>query len=64
LNEVTWLIAIECPDTAAAERRLRAADPPVVARTEKDRLLLDLRTVLPNEELELIRALAAIVPPE
>ena len=46
----TWLIAIECADAAAAERRLRAADPPVVARIEKDRLLLDLRTVFPDEE--------------
>jgi len=56
----TWLIAIDCPDAAAAERRLRAADPPVVARIEKDRLLVDLRTVLPEEEPALIRALAAI----
>ena len=56
----TWLIAIECPDAAAAERQLRAADPPVVARIEKDRLLLDLRTVFPDEEAGLLRALAAI----
>jgi len=56
----TWLIAIDCPGAAAAERRLRAADPPVVSRIEKDRLLVDLRTVLPEEEPALIRALAAI----
>ena len=56
----TWLISIECPDVAAAERRLRAADPPVVARIEKDRLLLDLRTVFAEEEAGLLRALAAI----
>jgi L-seryl-tRNA(Ser) seleniumtransferase len=56
----TWLIAIECPDAAAAERQLRAADPPVVARIEKDRVLLDLRTVLPEEEAALLRAFAAI----
>jgi L-seryl-tRNA(Ser) seleniumtransferase len=56
----TWLIAIECPDLAAAESRLRAGDPPVVARVENDRLLLDLRTVLPEEEEELVAALAAL----
>ena len=56
----TFLIAIERPDTAAAERQLRAADPPVVARIERDRLLLDLRTVLPEEEPALLAALIAI----
>jgi L-seryl-tRNA(Ser) seleniumtransferase len=56
----TWLISIECPSAAVAERQLRAADPPVVARIEKDRLLLDLRTVLADEEASLLRALAAI----
>ncbi|MGO9010623.1 MAG: L-seryl-tRNA(Sec) selenium transferase [Bryobacteraceae bacterium] len=56
----TWLIAIECPDAVAAGRQLRAADPPVVARIEKDRVLLDLRTVLPDEETALLRALTAI----
>jgi hypothetical protein len=32
----------------------------VVARIEKDRLLLDLRTVLAEEEAALLRALSAI----
>jgi L-seryl-tRNA(Ser) seleniumtransferase len=57
----TWLIAIECPDAVAAERQLRAADPPVVARIEKDRVVLDLRTVLAGDEAGLLRALAMIV---
>ena len=56
----TWLIAIEYPDAVAAERQLRGADPPVVARIEKDRLLLDLRTVFADEEPGLLRALVAI----
>ncbi len=53
----TWLIAIECADLADAERRLRAADPPVVARIENEKLILDLRTVFPEEEEELAAAL-------
>jgi L-seryl-tRNA(Ser) seleniumtransferase len=56
----TWLIAIECADEAAAQRRLRANDPPVIARVEKQRLVLDLRTVLPEEETELAAALQAL----
>ena len=56
----TWLISVECPDLAAAECRLRAADPPVVARIENGRLVLDLRTVFPEEEEGLIAALAAL----
>jgi len=53
----TWLIAIEAPDVAALERRLRAYDPPVIARIERDLLLVDLRTVFPEEEAELAAAL-------
>ncbi len=56
----TWLIALETPDAAAAERQLRAGDPPVIARIEEERVLLDLRTVLPEEENDLAAALAAI----
>jgi L-seryl-tRNA(Ser) seleniumtransferase len=56
----TWLITIECADECAAQRRLRANDPPVIVRVEEKRLLLDLRTVLPEEETELAAALQAL----
>ena len=56
----TWLIAIASPDLQAAEARLRAGDPPVIARIEDNRLMLDLRTVLPEEEDELAAALAGV----
>jgi len=52
----TWLIAISPARAAEMERRLRAADPPVIARVEQDRVLLDLRTVFPEEEAELAAA--------
>jgi L-seryl-tRNA(Ser) seleniumtransferase len=55
----TYLIAIDCEKPASAEARLRAAEPPVIARVENDRLLLDLRTVQPDEEDELSAAVAA-----
>jgi len=53
----TWLVAIRCEDVTAFETRLRAASPPVIARIENDRLLLDLRTVLESEEAALAAAL-------
>lgn len=50
-----WLIVL--PGSAAAlERRLRANDPPVIARIERDSVVLDLRTVFPSEEEELLAA--------
>jgi L-seryl-tRNA(Ser) seleniumtransferase len=56
----TWLIVIERQDVISAERSLRRNDPPVIARIEDDRLVLDLRTVFENEEEELRRALQAL----
>jgi L-seryl-tRNA(Ser) seleniumtransferase len=57
LSIPTWLIAVAAPDVVALENRLRAGDPAVVARIEKDRLILDLRTVFLEEEAELAAAL-------
>ncbi len=52
----TWLIAIS-GDASGLERRLRQSDPPVIARIEKERLLVDLRTVFPEQEEHLRRTL-------
>jgi L-seryl-tRNA(Ser) seleniumtransferase len=54
----TWLIVIRARDVIALERRLRTGDPPVIARIEDDRLLIDLRTVHPEEDPQLAAALA------
>ncbi len=40
-------------------RRLRLGDPPVVARIENDRLLLDPRTVASRDTNAVVRALKA-----
>lgn len=55
----TWLLALP-GDAIAAERALRAGDPPIIARIENDRLVLDLRTVLVEEEDDLVGALRSL----
>ena len=53
----TWLIVVP-GDAVALERSLRANDPPIIARIEGDRVVLDLRTVLPEEDDVVARVLA------
>jgi len=58
----TALITLECAGLTAEElaKRLRLGDPPVVTRVEADRVLLDLRTVLPEEDSHLVAVLNAL----
>jgi L-seryl-tRNA(Ser) seleniumtransferase len=44
----------------ALDERLRQLTPPIVGRIERDRLVLDLRTVLPDEDRQLAELLARI----
>ena len=57
----TWVLSIDASTTyGEAEglvRRLRQGDPPVVGRIEEERVLLDPRTVLPEEDGALVKVL-------
>ncbi len=57
----TRLVAIpgDGADLSDLARRLRLGDPPVVARIERDMLLLDPRTVRPEDDRTLIAAVKA-----
>jgi L-seryl-tRNA(Ser) seleniumtransferase len=57
----TKLVALSVEGRSAAhvERRLRAHQPPVVARIDNDRVVLDLRTVRDDEEAALADAVRA-----
>jgi L-seryl-tRNA(Ser) seleniumtransferase len=57
----TRLLALSLPDPDRAATALRRHDPPVVARIEEGRLVLDPRTVLPEEERDLLRAIQEAV---
>lgn len=47
----------------ALMKSLRSLDPPVIARTRRGRVLLDLRTVFPEEDAVLASALATMEAP-
>ena len=61
----TWVVALRCDDLpGAAEgvaQRLRQQQPPVIARIEEGRVVLDPRTVLPEEDDALLKAVKRAV---
>lgn len=59
----TSLVAVGGLPAGQMAQRLRAADPPVIARIEDDRLLLDPRTVQPEEEAILLERIVAAARP-
>jgi L-seryl-tRNA(Ser) seleniumtransferase len=58
----TRLIALTHADLSADElsARLRAHTPPIIARVEEGRVLLDLRTVFPEQDTNLATAFASL----
>ncbi len=54
----TCLLAVT-PGAVELERKLRASSPPVIARIEDERLLIDLRTVDPGDDQTVLSALLA-----
>ena len=62
----TTLVTLEVPDHGVSDlaRRLRTGNPSVWGRVQRDRLLLDVRTVTDDELPQLARALSAALAPE
>jgi L-seryl-tRNA(Ser) seleniumtransferase len=58
----TFLLAVTAGSVSADEMaaRLRQNRPSIVARVEEGRVLLDLRTVFPHEEAEVVKALSTL----
>jgi L-seryl-tRNA(Ser) seleniumtransferase len=52
----SWGVALD----AALESSLRNADPPVISRIEEGKVILDFRTIFPDEEEELLAILREI----
>jgi L-seryl-tRNA(Ser) seleniumtransferase len=53
----TCLLALSTPNPDRLMKRLRQQGPPVIARLQDDRVVLDPRTVLPEQEEALLRGL-------
>jgi len=56
------LLAVSCRGLSAADlaTRLRRLEPPVIARVQADRVVLDLRTVDPADDAALVAALSKL----
>ena len=55
-------VAIKTEKTDGAAARLREETPPIIARIDDGRLLLDLRTIAPEEDRVVISALKKLAP--
>jgi L-seryl-tRNA(Ser) seleniumtransferase len=58
----TRLLALTCEHLSADEltARLRSSEPPIIARVDEGRVLLDLRTVFPEQDSAIAAALSRI----
>ena len=58
----SWGVALDFPglSDAEVERRLRSSNPPVIVRLEEGRVMLDFRTVFPNDEEEVLNLIRQI----
>ena len=59
----TRLLSITCEGLSADElsSSLRASDPPIIARVEEGHVLLDLRTVFPEQDEAIVQALKQVI---
>jgi L-seryl-tRNA(Ser) seleniumtransferase len=58
----TWLLTLQSETWTPnqIERKLRGYDPPILCRIEEDRVLIDLRTVFPEEDRVVAEALGSL----
>jgi L-seryl-tRNA(Ser) seleniumtransferase len=59
-TQPSWAVAFDTPTPDRLAAALRKADPPVISRIEDDRVLLDLRAILPEQDQTLRQAVARI----
>lgn len=59
----SWAIAIAASNPNDFAHRLRMGNPPVVPRVQGDRVLIDLRTVLPHDDALLVDCILAAARP-
>lgn len=62
----TWCLAIESANGSVTKlaENLRKSTPAVIGRVQKDRLFLDMRTVQPSQDTELVSVFESLGKPE
>jgi len=60
----TWLLALEAKSPQKLLTALRACQPPIIARIQNDRVVLDPRTIQPEEEDVLLAGLQSVIRKE
>lgn len=55
----TWLLSLDASSPERLLARLRQSNPPIIARVQDGRAVFDPRTVLPEQDEALVRALGA-----
>jgi len=58
----TYVLALTMKNPDFFLRKARQSDPPIIARIENEKVLLDPRTVFPSQEEQLLIALKSIYP--
>jgi L-seryl-tRNA(Ser) seleniumtransferase len=58
----TWVMSLTIKSPKYFTEKLRQENPPLIVRTEKDRILLDPRTVLPEQDALMLENLANDLP--
>ncbi|MFK7769755.1 MAG: L-seryl-tRNA(Sec) selenium transferase [Mariniblastus sp.] len=59
----TWCVSIDCADGSLTNlaSRLRDASPSIIGRIQKERLFLDMRTVQPSQDADVVSAFESLV---
>jgi len=60
----TWLLALEAKSPQKLLAALRACQPPIIARIQNDRVVLDPRTIQPDEEDAFLAGLQSVIRKE
>jgi len=58
----SWVVALTCPSLSASRlaRYLRQGEPPIYGRIQHDEVLLDVRTLQPGEDDEIVAAISGL----
>jgi L-seryl-tRNA(Ser) seleniumtransferase len=57
----TWLLSLSVKSPNAFAKKLRSWKVPIISRVEDDRVKLDPRTVLPEQETDLLDAVRSLI---